>query len=116
AGLLEQALALVIVAVSPEQTGTSPSFDGCGRNIKTGGDFAHGEHATCLESRVASLQTICGPNASDHSTVEALTLTGNHALAIEEICNLAFGMLVEKSVDFGNDRLGYLSQHPCRLG
>jgi hypothetical protein len=49
--------------------------------------------------------TIVGSNSRHHPTVEALSFAGNRALPIEEMCDLSFGMLVEKAIDLGDDRL-----------
>ena len=52
--MFEEALALVIVAVRPEQTGTAPDIGRRWRNVVMRGDFVHGEQATRLQSRVAT--------------------------------------------------------------
>jgi hypothetical protein len=65
-GRLVEALAFVIVTVSSEQTGASPSVSRFSTNIKTRGDFADRKHATRPQSRVASVQTIVLSYSSDH--------------------------------------------------
>jgi hypothetical protein len=54
-------------------------------------------------------------NFQPETAIEALALSGNHALAIEEIRNLALSIFFKKPVNFGNDCLGCLSQHPAWL-
>jgi hypothetical protein len=43
--------------------------------------------------------------------IGAFALSGNHALAIEEICSLALSVFFKKPINFGNDCLRCLSQH-----
>jgi hypothetical protein len=37
--------------------------------------------------------------------IGAFALSGNHALAIEEICSLALSVFFKKPINFGNDCL-----------
>jgi hypothetical protein len=44
----------------------------------------------------------CG-NFQPGTAIESFALSRNHALAIEEICNLALSIFFKKLVNFGND-------------
>jgi len=65
--------------------------------------FSQSEHAACSQPGVTSLQTVTGPDTSDHHTVEPLTLAGDHSHTIEESCNLAFSVIIKKPIDLCNN-------------
>ena len=91
----------------------SPTLGGGHGDIKPRGDFPQSEHAAWPKPGVTRLQTVVGSDFSDHRTVEALALAGDHTLTIEKVCNLAFSVVIRKPIDLFDDCVWRLAQHPC---
>jgi len=115
-GWIEQALALVIVAMRDQQAGATPVLDGGGGDGEALGNLGLGEQPAGPQPGVTCGQGIGRAQTGDRGRVKLPALASREALAIELLGRLGIGVVVQQDVDRLHHAGGGLPPQPRWLG
>lgn len=73
--------------------------------MKLLGDLVRLEKTSGTQTSISIRERVGAPNLRDDVTVKRLTSAGRQAAIMEQLGDLAFGVLVEEMID-GRDRVG----------
>jgi hypothetical protein len=97
-----EALPFVVVSVGGEVAGASPPLHRGRVRPQEFGDFLEGEQAPTAEARVAVLESVGASEPGDGREAEAIGHAGAEPARVEDVGDLAIGMLVEQAIDLGD--------------
>jgi hypothetical protein len=103
--LLVETFSSVIVAVGGEQAGVSPDFDRTPVDVKLLGNLVQLEKTSGTQTSISIRERVGAPNLRDDVTVKRLASAGRQTSVVEQLGDLAFGVLIEKMID-GRDDVG----------
>ena len=114
-GRLVERVVLVVDVVGGQQPGRVPVFDRVDVHAEPVRGLVRGQQAACAETVVAGGEPAAGAEAPDDRGGERLAFERALALVVEDLGDLAFGVVLEQAVDL-LDQLGRGAPELCDGG